>query len=96
MSDHLQLDYHVSRQRHPVVSWIFTLRDPFGYILKEKNELYLIHSNYINSKGVQIEKVEESEVFSSYNRFFITELSTNKMLLKNWINGQKIDVVTTK
>lgn len=40
-----------------------------GFILKENNRSYLIHSNYINSKGVEIEKIEQSEVFKSYQNF---------------------------
>ena len=35
-----------------------------GYIIKEKEELYLIHSNYIGSEGVIIEEIESSKVFS--------------------------------
>lgn len=64
-----------------------------GYILKHEAELYMIHSNYIDYKGVEIEKIEDSEVFSSYNRFFIAEISTNEDLLKSWVNGDEIIVI---
>ena len=63
-----------------------------GYILKEKNQLYLIHSNYIDAMGVIIEPIENSEVFKSYNRFYIVELSTNNSLLNYWINKTPIEI----
>ncbi len=66
-----------------------------GYILKKNDRLYLIHSNYINSKGVEIEVIEESVVFSSYNKFYLVELSTNRELLKTWINQTKIEVLVS-
>lgn len=64
-----------------------------GYILKEKKQLYLIYSNYIDNKGVEIEKIEKSTVFASYSKFYIVALSTNEKLLKNWIKGIKIQVI---
>lgn len=67
-----------------------------GYILKEKEQLYLIHSNYIDYKGVEIEEIEKSEVFASYNKYYLAELSTNEKLLKNWINGTEIKVINRK
>lgn len=66
-----------------------------GYILKTKDQLYLIHSNYIDSKGVEIEKIEDSDVFASYAVYYISELSTNKHLLKNWIHGTEIKVISS-
>jgi len=63
-----------------------------GYILKEKKNLYLIHSNYINAEGVLIEQIEKSEVFSAYSKFYIVELSTNKDLLNYWINKETIKI----
>ena len=67
-----------------------------GYILKEKGQLYLIHSNYIDYKGVEIEKIELSDVFASYNSYYLAELSTNEMLLKSWMNGNEIKVINKK
>lgn len=66
-----------------------------GYILKEKGELYLIHSNYMNAKGVEIERIEASEVFASYEKFYIVEISKNEDFLKNWVAGKEIKIITT-
>ena len=64
-----------------------------GYVLKRNGELYLIHSNYMNSVGVEIEQIEKSDVFNSYRKFHIVELSTNEKMLEHWINGEKIEIV---
>ncbi|WP_299903007.1 hypothetical protein [uncultured Aquimarina sp.] len=64
-----------------------------GYILKENEQLYLIHSNYIDSKGVEIEKIENSIVFASYDKFYLSELSTNENFLKHWIQGIEVKIV---
>lgn len=64
-----------------------------GYVLKAENELYLIHSNYEYAKGVEIEKMEESSVFASYDRFYIVELSTNEDLLKHWVENEQIEII---
>ncbi len=64
-----------------------------GYVLKEKGDLYLIHSNYIGAVGVEIEQIEQSEVFKSYSKFFIVELSTNENLLHSWLAGKEIKII---
>ena len=65
-----------------------------GYILKKKDNLYLIHSNYLDARGVEIEEIEKSKVFKSYSKFYIVELSTNEDLLQHWINQQQIKIKT--
>ena len=62
-----------------------------GYILKEKGKLYLIHSNYAKGK-VGIEQIEDSEVFASYSKYYIVELSTNKALLDSWVTNKAISI----
>lgn len=63
-----------------------------GFILKEKDNLYLIHSNYMDEVGVEIEQIEESEVFKSYSKLYIVELSTNKHLLAHWGGNKRIEI----
>lgn len=64
-----------------------------GYILKEKNQLYIIHSNYMDNIGVQIEPIQQSAVFQSYDIFHIVPLSTNEALLDYWVKGLEVKVV---
>ncbi len=65
-----------------------------GYILKRQGELYLIHSNYFDSRRVEIERIEKSLVFLNYNRFYIAEISTNKSLINKWLLNEEIEVIT--
>jgi len=67
-----------------------------GYILKEKGELYLIHSNYIGDNGVEIERFEESEVVAPDGVFYIVELSSNDTFLKSWVKGKEIKIITSE
>lgn len=65
-----------------------------GYILKHEGGLYLIHSNYVEIRGVEIERIEASSVFPYYHQFYIVPLSTNKYFLKAWLTGEEINVLT--
>jgi hypothetical protein len=65
-----------------------------GYIHRKGDELFIIHSNYIGARGVEMERIEESDVFSYYDRIYIAEISTNNELLKKWKNNEVIDIKT--
>lgn len=65
-----------------------------GYLLKQSDELYLIHSNYEEPMAVCIERVQESVVFASYEKYYLVEISTNNELLDYWVNGKEVKVVT--
>ncbi len=64
-----------------------------GYILKEKGQLYIIHSNYVGLNGVEIEKIDESEAFSHCDRYYIVPISSNLELLKCWITSKEIKII---
>lgn len=66
-----------------------------GFILKEKGELYIIHSNFVGDNGVEIELFEFSDVVVPYTWFYIVELSSNETFLKNWIKGKEIKIITS-
>lgn len=65
-----------------------------GFLLKENDQLYLIHSNFYDNEGVIIERAESSLVFGTTLEFHIAELSTNEALLKHWVYGTEIRVVS--
>lgn len=69
-------------------------RNHVGFIQKKNGELFVIHSNYIAAKGVEIERIEDSIVFSYYSRIYIAEITTNKELLKKWRNNEIIEIIT--
>lgn len=64
-----------------------------GYILKHNNNLFVIHANYVGDGGVAIEKIEESQAFAGFRRFYVAEISTNEKLIKKWVLGETITVV---
>jgi hypothetical protein len=43
---------------------------------------------------VEIERIEESDVFSYYDRIYIAEISTNKELMNKWKDNEVIDLRT--
>lgn len=65
-----------------------------GFLLNKAEKIYLIHSNYLDAQGVMIERIEESEVFASYGRFYLVPISGNPILLKRWLHGVELAVVT--
>lgn len=64
-----------------------------GYIRKKNNDLFVIHSNYIGAEGVVIERIEDSQVFSYYNRIYIADISRNRALLTKWVRNEVVQVV---
>lgn len=56
-----------------------------GFIVNDGNDVWFIHSNYINNIGVVKEKVSESLALKSSKTRHLTCLSDNKQFLKNWI-----------
>ncbi len=63
-----------------------------GYLYIKNDEIYFIHSDYI-SGSVKIEKAEYSKAFQS-SVYSIADITHNKTLIKDWINGKEITVVT--
>ena len=80
----------------PGIHFIGLDQSHVGYILKEKDLLYLIHSNYLEPHSVEIELLEDSEVFKSYSKFYIVELSSNKELMTRWLNTTEIETIKSQ
>ena len=55
-----------------------------GYIYKSNQEVYFIHSNYIENKGVMKETIENSKAIVS-SKYFITSITHNDNLIKKWL-----------
>ncbi len=60
-----------------------------GFIYKSGKEIYFIHSNYIDSKGVVKETIKNSKAIVS-QKYFIVPISNNENLIKKWILKEKI------
>jgi len=65
-----------------------------GFLLSRNGKIYLIHSNYLAAKGVMIERIEESEVFASYQRFYLVPLSANPGLKQKWLQAEQLKIIT--
>lgn len=58
-----------------------------GFLLKENENLYFIHSNYINNSGPTKEKIEDSKVMNS-SVYHFCNITHNDILLKKWLNNE--------
>lgn len=65
-----------------------------GYLLMRNGELYFIHSNYLPPMMVVFEEAALSEAFLNSNRYYIAPISNNKWLMKQWILGRTLQIVT--
>jgi hypothetical protein len=57
-----------------------------GFLYKDSNATYFIHSNYINNQGVVYEKIENSKAFQNSNVWYMLNLSHNSFFLESWLN----------
>ncbi|MFX0556962.1 hypothetical protein ACOCEA_09190 [Maribacter sp. CXY002] len=58
-----------------------------GFLLKQKGELFLIHSNYFSPVSVCIERIEESRAFKSFSKFHLVDISNNDILIQRWLDN---------
>lgn len=65
-----------------------------GFLLKRKNHLFFIHSNYSYPQEVIIERAKDSEVLNSFSTFYLSKISNNINLLKYWKKNKRIPTVT--
>lgn len=62
-----------------------------GLLLKQQNNLFFIHSNYVAGQ-TEIEVASASTVLRSYSVFYITAISTNKQLMQKWLGNQPVEI----
>ncbi|WP_298392292.1 hypothetical protein [Flavobacterium sp.] len=60
-----------------------------GYLLKENNELFFIHSSYVNLEGVKKETAITSKAFAS-KKYYIVPITENEKLVKKWILNETV------
>ena len=56
-----------------------------GFIFKKEGVNYFAHSNYINSKGVEIELITESKALKQSNLFVLGNFGKNYEMIDKWI-----------
>ncbi|CAM4072718.1 MULTISPECIES: hypothetical protein [Flavobacterium] len=69
-------------------------RNHVGFIYRNANKIYIIHSNYF-SGFVEKELIEESQVLQMFSNFYLVPISSNKELMSSWINNKEVKVVTS-
>lgn len=61
-----------------------------GFLIKEKNTLYLVHSNYFSPISVCIEPLATARVFNTFTKFHLVDISHNERLIKKWLNNEVV------
>ncbi|MCT4625103.1 MAG: hypothetical protein N4A46_15875 [Schleiferiaceae bacterium] len=62
-----------------------------GYLLKHKNELFFIHSNYMGDVCVMIEDAYSSEALNSSSIYVLVRIG-NSDLMKAWLSKENVKV----
>lgn len=75
----IEVENYLSKQKENDV-FIVGLDFHTGYIIKDGNDSYFLHSNYINREGVMKEKLNESKALAGSNLFVIGSLIQNSKL----------------
>ncbi len=73
-------DYLLSRSEQEI--YIVGLDFHTGFVIRDKNRTYFLHSNYINRSGVIKEDLITSAAFNASKSFMIGSLSENKSLFE--------------
>ena len=60
-----------------------------GYILKEKDQVFFIHSNYIEAAGVIKEEISASKAIVS-KKYYVANITYNDELVKKWMMGDEV------
>lgn len=68
------------------------LNNHVGYLYICSNNIFFIHSNYIEGM-VMIENIVHSKVFNSTN-YYVSKITNNKNLLQKWLKTEELTVFT--
>jgi len=64
-----------------------------GFLLKRKEEVFFIHSNYLSPQEVVIERAIDSEVLLYYTGFHFAEITANDDLMRKWLGNEELTVI---
>jgi hypothetical protein len=65
--------------------YVIGLDSHIGFLVKQGEELWFIHSNYRDPVAVVKERASESEALNDSRVFILTSITGNKSLMKAWI-----------
>jgi hypothetical protein len=92
VSDNADAPAVIERSIGPGICFIGFGTGHVGYLYKNDEGTYVIHSNYIGDGGVTKESVFESEVVPLFTTFYITKLSGNPIFLNYWLKNKELKV----
>ena len=72
--------------------YIVGLSNHIGFLLKEKNSIYFIHSSYYSPVTVCKEKINNSIPFQSSEVYYLSRISNNKNFLLKWLKNEEIKI----
>jgi len=61
-----------------------------GYLVKKKEKLFLVHSNYLAPVSVCIEPLETARIFKTFTKFHLVDISNNGKLIEKWLNNDVV------
>ena len=73
--------------------YIIGLSNHVGFLYINSNNVYFLHSGYVEPFGVCKEVAGESEVFNYSTVYVVGNISNNKELIKKWLLKKEITIV---
>ncbi|WP_339705381.1 hypothetical protein [uncultured Kriegella sp.] len=61
-----------------------------GFLVKKKEQLLLVHSNYLAPVSVCVEPLETARVFKTFKKFHLVDISNNERLIQKWLNNDVV------
>lgn len=59
-----------------------------GFLIREKDALYLVHSNYLSPISVCVEPLATARIFKTFTKFHLVDISHNERLIQKWLNNE--------
>lgn len=88
--DTVRLFNYVSTK--PNQLYVVGLDSHVGFLSKEKDGIYFIHSSYLDPVTVVKERATKSEAFLSSNLFVLGHFSENDEIIKSWLIQSEINI----
>lgn len=70
--------------------YVVGLDNHVGFLLKEGEDIYFIHSTYLSPGCVVKERAEVSAALNTSSKYVLGNLSGNDEILKKWVKGEVI------
>lgn len=72
--------------------YVVGLDNHIGFLLKRSNEVYFIHSSYLDPGTVCIELASNALALEGHQNYVLAQLSGNPYFTRKWLNGEEFIV----